>query len=228
MTKQYMTLVPNPKSVDELMSRAYNLAGKKVKDIASTYNLKIPTDTLHSKGWLGVFLEAVLGADGSNNPIQDFTDLKIELKSIPISNDLVPYESTYICVVPLLGNSNVSFYESNFFNKIKKILWFPFDGNKNLAIAEKNFFTPFLWSPNQEELQILKQDWEEHMEKISTGQIENITAKDGTALQIRPKAANGRILTDAIGRNGQLIQTRPRGFYLRPSFTQKILKNKFL
>lgn len=53
------------------------------------------------------------------------------------------------------------------------------------------------------------------MELVALGQIESITAHHGQVLQLRPKAANGQALTTAIGRQGQLIQTRPRGFYLR-------------
>ena len=49
----------------------------------------------------------------------------------------------------------------------------------------------------------------------------------GEALHIRPKAANGAALTDARGLDGQIIQTRPRGFYLRKTFTQQIVNRAF-
>jgi DNA mismatch repair protein MutH len=65
------------------------------------------------------------------------------------------------------------------------------------------------------------------MEMIALGQVENITAKQGQYLQLRPKAANGDALTEAIGKNGQIIHTRPRGFYLRKEFTNKILQDFF-
>jgi DNA mismatch repair protein MutH len=62
---------------------------------------------------------------------------------------------------------------------------------------------------------------------IALGQIENITARHGQYLQLRPKAANGDVLTEATGKNGQVIRTRPRGFYLRKEFTEKILQAFF-
>ena len=46
-------------------------------------------------------------------------------------------------------------------------------------------------------------------------------------MQIRPKAAHSKIVTDAIGPNGQIIKTLPRGFYLKTSFTGDILKQQF-
>ena len=63
--------------------------------------------------------------------------------------------------------------------------------------------------------------------KIALGQIESITAHHGEVLQLRPKAANGQALTPAIGRQGELIQTRPRGFYLRTRFTRRLLQKVF-
>lgn len=63
------------------------------------------------------------------------------------------------------------------------------------------------------------------MDMIALGQVEKITARYGTYLQIRPKAANGKALTEAIGENGEIILTRPRGFYLKKSFTLQILQN---
>jgi len=65
------------------------------------------------------------------------------------------------------------------------------------------------------------------MEKIALGKIESISARDGEVLQLRPKAANGKVLTDAYGEEGQIIKVRPRGFYLKKAFTQSIINQKF-
>ncbi|MMZ71354.1 DNA mismatch repair protein MutH [compost metagenome] len=46
-------------------------------------------------------------------------------------------------------------------------------------------------------------------------------------MQLRPKAANSKALTRAIGRNGQPIQTLPRGFYLKIDFTHQLLRRHF-
>ncbi len=56
-----------------------------------------------------------------------------------------------------------------------------------------------LWSPNEEEDRQLREDWEELMDMIVLGQVERITARHGEYLQIRPKAANAKALTEAIG-----------------------------
>ena len=53
-----------------------------------------------------------------------------------------------------------------------------------------------------------------------------VTAKLGRFLQIRPKAANSRVITRQIGHDGEEEWYHPCGFYLRTSFTQQICQGK--
>ncbi len=66
------------------------------------------------------------------------------------------------------------------------------------------------------------------MESIGRGQVECITARHGEVLQQRPKAANGRVVTEAIGARGEPILTLPSGFYLKKNFTHALLARHFL
>jgi DNA mismatch repair protein MutH len=88
--------------------------------------------------------------------------------------------------------------------------------------------SPLLWTPNEEENEQLKRDWEELMDMIVLGKVERITARHGEVLQIRPKAANSRALTEATGEHGEPILTLPRGFYLKKNFTAALLARHFL
>jgi DNA mismatch repair protein MutH len=58
---------------------------------------------------------------------------------------------------------------------------------------------------------------------MAIGGIESVTAHDGELLQVRPKAAHGRVRTLAPAYQGEPIATVPRGFYLRPRFTEAML-----
>jgi len=58
---------------------------------------------------------------------------------------------------------------------------------------------------------------------IVLGEVEKITAKHGQVLQLRPKAANSQIRTKAVNKHGQPFMTLPRGFYLKISFTQRLI-----
>jgi len=65
------------------------------------------------------------------------------------------------------------------------------------------------------------------MDLIVLGHVERITARHGEVLQLRPKAANSRALTEAIGLDGAPILTLPRGFYLKKNFTAALLDRYF-
>jgi len=85
----------------------------------------------------------------------------------------------------------------------------------------------FLWRPTAYQQALLQQDWEELMELICLGGIAKIRGAHGKVLQLRPKAADSHALTNAIGAQGEPIQTLPRGFYLKSHFTHSILQQQF-
>ncbi len=219
--------MPRPQSETELLTRARMLAGETLATLARTADVAIPKDLRHAKGWVGQLLEWHLGATAGSKPEQDFQELGIELKTLPIDQAGKPLESTFVCVTPLLGITGIRWEQSNVRNKLSRVLWIPVEGSRDIPLAARRIATPFIWSPDGTQEAQLRQDWEELMELVALGQIESITAHHGEVLQLRPKAANGQALTTAIGRQGQLIQTRPRGFYLRSLFTQQLLLQAF-
>jgi DNA mismatch repair protein MutH len=216
-----------PKSIQELMQRAEALAGLTLGEVAEVAHVKVPVNFKREKGWTGQLIELCLGASAGSKTQQDFVKLGIELKTIPIDEQGKPLETTYVCYAPLTNIASIEWLTCSVKNKIQQVLWVPIDGRREVAPQDRCIATPFLWTPDALQNHQLRTDWEELMEMIALGQIENITARHGQYLQIRPKAANGGVLTEAIGKNGQIIQTRPRGFYLRKEFTNKIMQAIF-
>ena len=217
----------SPQTAEELIERAQQLAGFSLGELASMAKVSTPQHLRRHKGWAGQLLELWLGATAGSKPTQDFPDLGIELKTIPISQVGAPLETTYVCYAPLLNPPGIVWETSNVFLKLQQVLWVPVDGEREIPIAERRIATPFLWQPNEEQNALLKADWEEHNELITLGRVEEITARHGNVMQIRPKAANGGVLTDALGPDGARIRTRPRGYYLRKAFTENIIANAF-
>src|SRR5699024_6711120 len=175
-----------------------------------------------------VLLEIWLGASAGSKPEQDFAALGVELKTIPVDSLGRPLETTFVCVAPLTGNSGVTWETSHVRHKLKRVLWIPVEGERSIPLAQRRVGAPLLWSPNEEEDRQLREDWEELMDMIVLGQVERITARHGEYLQIRPKAANAKALTEAIGARGERILTLPRGFYLQKNFTSALLARHFL
>lgn len=217
-----------PCTIEELMQRARGLAGLSLGDLASAANIQIPANFKTQKGWTGQLIELWLGASAGSKPEQDFPELGVELKTLPLSHSNKPLETTYVCYAPLTNNTGVNWENSNVRNKLQRVLWLPVQGEREIPPAERIVGSPVLWQPNSHQNAQLQHDWEELMDMISLGQVERIDATVGSYLQLRPKAANGSVVTEAIGEDGQIIKTRPRGFYLRKNFTQDILEKAFL
>lgn len=216
-----------PDDEQSLLSKAKSLAGYTMAELAYQAGIAVPHDLRFAKGWVGQLLEYCLGANAGSKAEQDFAHLGIELKTIPINRYGEPLETTFVCVAALTGNSGVTWLSSHVRHKLSRVLWIPIEGERQIPLAKRRVASPLLWSPNPIEEQLLKTDWEELMDMIVLGQVENITARHGQVLQIRPKAANNKALTEGIGRRGQPIMTLPRGFYLKKNFTAPILARHF-
>lgn len=217
----------SPASIDELLAKAQQLAGLTLGELATIAKIRVPPNFKKDKGWTGQLLELLLGAKAGSSPQQDFPDLGIELKTIPINTAGMPLETTYVCYAHLTNIAGIDWQNSNVRNKLNCVLWVPVEGERHIAPSDRRVASPVLWRPSDKQLSALRQDWEELMDMISLGEIENITARHGQVLQLRPKAADGKALTDAIGSDGRMIKTRPRGYYLRKCFTQQILFDAF-
>lgn len=216
-----------PENESVLMARAQALAGYTLGELASYAGLPIPPDLKRDKGWVGMLLEYFLGATAGSKPEQDFANIGVELKTIPIDRHGVPLETTFVSVAPLTGNSGLTWENSHVYRKLSRVLWFPIEGERQIPLAERRMASPLLWSPSPLEEKLLRQDWEELMDLIVLGKVETITARHGQVLQIRPKAANSKALTEGIGESGQTIMTLPRGFYLKKDFTAPLLARHF-
>ena len=221
-------MITTPQTEHELLERAKSIAGLTFGELATELNIAVPPDLKRDKGWIGVLLEIWLGANAGSKPEQDFAALGVELKTIPIDRLGRPLETTFVCVAPLTGNSGVTWENSHVRHKLKRVLWIPVEGERTIPLAERRVGAPLLWTPSSEEERQLQMDWEELMDLIVLGQVERITARHGEVLQLRPKAANSKALTEAIGAHGEPIMTLPRGFYLKKNFTAALLARHFM
>ena len=118
-----------------------------------------------------------------------------------------------------------SWITSQCYAKLKRLLWIPIEGDTTIPYPHRRIGRGFIWSPNAQQESILSTDWNYLTLQISTGQLETLDARVGTYLQVRPKAADSKSLCFGYDAEGNKIQTLPRGFYLRSSFTQLLLNN---
>lgn len=216
-----------PSSEGELLARAEELGGRTLGDLAARFGEAAPADLRRAKGWVGQLVERALGATARSRAAPDFEALGVELKTIPVRRDGVPCESTFVCTIDLVGISSVDWEASLVKRKLSRVLWVPVEGERAIPVASRRIGAPLLWSPNAEELEALRFDWEELAAVIGRGDVDLVTGHLGRHLQVRPKAADSHSRRRGIDRDGVPLSTLPRGFYLRAGFTGRILARHF-
>jgi DNA mismatch repair protein MutH len=212
-----------PKSEADLLDRCQVIEGLTLGQLASQLGLTIPSNPLHRKGWAGMAIEYALGANAGNKAGPDFTELGIELKSLPINHLGRPAESTFVTTIPLLTIHQQTWETSQCLAKLRRVLWLPVEDDQHISYGHRRIGRSMLWSPSAEQNAVLANDWSELTLLISTGMLADIDASMGDYLQVRPKAAHARSLCYGFDEQGHKVLTLPRGFYLRSSFTARIL-----
>jgi DNA mismatch repair protein MutH len=205
-------MVAPPRDEAELLERARSLEGA-----------PMPAGGLHGKGRVGETVERALGATGGSTATWDFPGLRVELKTIPVdARTGQPRESTFVCAVSLTDADRAEWATSWARAKLSRVLWVPIvtsdEGPRRVGRAR-------IWSPTAEQDGVLAGDFDEIMGRVGMGDVEGVTARLGRWLQMRPKAAHGRVRTAVPAADGEIVATVPRGFYLRALFTGAILSD---
>jgi len=216
-----------PRDEAELLARAEALAGLTLGELGEHRGLEPPASPRSAKGWGGQLLEDCLGASAGSLSEPDFQLIGVELKTLPVDPAGKPLESTYVCTVPLALTASPLWEDSNVRRKLARVLWFPLVTSRRAPIHARQLGTPLLWSPSAAQESRLRADWEELMELVSLGRAEEITARHGTVLQIRPKAADSHARTWGTDAEGRRVRAPPRGFYLRTAFTAALLATHY-
>lgn len=214
-----MPAPPPPRDVAELAARASALTGSTLAALARAYGRDEQVRGAQRKGSAGQLLELALGASSGSRPWPDFAELGVELKTLPLDASGRPKESTFLCSFALADAEHADWTSSHLRRKLAHVLFVPVvDVESDARIG-----APFFWRPSAEQEAILRADFDDLVGMIALGQIEAVSAHLGRWLQLRPKAAHGRVRTRALGPDGEHVATIPRGFYLRARVTRALL-----
>jgi len=183
----------------------------------------VPFRSTYAKGLAGHMLEQLLGATAGSRAAPDFTDLGVELKTIPLDPAGVPKESTFVCSIPLAAMADTDWEQSIVWAKLRRVLFVPVEAASKTPLCDRRVGRAYLWVPRADEEAALRDDWERLADLIARGEVGRITGHLGEVLQVRPKGASGKSRRRAPDEEGAVQWTMPRGFYLRPSFTRRVL-----
>lgn len=212
-----------PADVAALVARAHALVGHSLFEIACALGAADPEGGLHGKGQAGALLEHALGAPPTSGKMHDFPELGVELKTVPRAPSGTPSESTYVCHFALDQAPSMTWESSWVRAKLRRVLWIATSAART-PWRERMVQGAWLWTPTPEQDALLRADFEELVGLAARGRIDELSASRGAVMQVRPKAANGRVRTHVLTDNGERIATVPRGFYLRARFVRDVLE----
>lgn len=215
-----------PKSTEALLERARRLSGLTLGQLADALSVPFPDDLGRHKGFIGTLVETALGTTASSRPKPDFEELGIELKTLPTDKDGRPRESTFVCTASLVRMSEEQWQTSKVREKLAKVLFVLVESERGMPAKERRLGLSLLFEPDESEEAVLRADWEDLASLIASGLVDAVSARRGVALQVRPKARHAGVRRRAQDDDGDPFSTLPRGFYLRRTFTDAVVKKR--
>jgi DNA mismatch repair protein MutH len=213
-------------TLEALLAHARALVGVELSELADTLGLPVPVGNVRTKGWSGQVIEQELGAavGGARGP--DFAELGVELKTVPVDEDLVPLESTAVCQIDPVAIAAESWDTSYAREKLASVLFVALAVPPAArSVGDRRVAAVRLWSPDADEARALREDFELLVRGYyRQGRAAEITGHLGTVLQVRPKGRDADDLRDGYDAAGRPARIGKQGFYLRPAFVARILR----
>lgn len=217
---------PAPKTLGQLLAYCQAIAGKTVAQVAQKHAVELIDNLQFNRGWLGNLIELALGAQAGSKPTQDFIELGVELKTLAITPTGGAKSDVFVSSLPTNSYMMQAWETSHVFYKLKKILFVPVESNPEVPLGQRRIGKAFFWSPNAQELEQMRQDWELIMQILTQHDYNALKSNVGKLLCVRVKALNSKQNVASKDLDGFNLNLPPLSFYLRRSFLNEILKTK--
>ena len=232
----------NPKKKESIYKYAKKLIGKSFNDICdednhflkapiketSGENYKFNHENKSRKGGLGELIEErYFHYKADNEARADFPDAKVELKVTPYkinkNGTISAKERLIISMINYFDIINMEFFDSNVWEKAQNILlvyylWSSKIENRLDYII--NFV--YMFSPEGEDLEIIKNDYYKIKQKIIDGKAHELSESDTLYLGAATKASTSK---DRREQPYSDIPAKPRAFSLKQSYMTYVLRN---
>lgn len=207
---------------EELLDKARAAEGKTFGEIDLTKRL----DNKRAKGGLGqVIEESYFGYEVNSKSDPDFEELNIELKVTPIKRNkngtISAKERLVLNIINYMEEVHYHFYNSSFWRKNSKLLlmfyeWLPGIDRKDYKIVKSILFTY-----PEEDLEVIKEDWESIVSKIREGKAHELSEADTNYLGACPKGSNKNQLRQQPYSD---IPAMQRAFSLKQSYMTTLVR----
>jgi DNA mismatch repair protein MutH len=181
-------------SADSIYEHALQLTGKSLSQVIQ---LPQDSDNLKDRGKLGTLVERFYfkhSPPNDNNP--DFPEAGVELKVTGvIKNKAGTYKAKERLVLTMINYENIvneSWVDNHFYKKCKKMLIMFYLFSKEVPVVDRKFvLKPLLYQIPEQDLSIIKADWEKIRNKVLEGKAEELSEGDTFYLGACRKGAGG-------------------------------------
>jgi len=178
-------------TIEELMIKAQAAEGKTFGEIDTTGRIK----NLRSKGTLGnIIEESYFGYEINSVSKPDFENLGVELKVTPFKKNkngtYSAKERLVLNIIDYMNEFKLTFETSSFMSKAAKMLIMLYQYKPDVEINDYQIFKAFLNEFSEEDLAVMRRDWETVVTKISNGEAHLISEADTMYLSASTKGAN--------------------------------------
>lgn len=209
-------------TVDELIAIAKSAEGKTVKE----YDINDRLASKGNKGGIGQILEEGLFGYAINSTSEaDFGELGVELKATPVKQNknkaLAAKERLVLNIINYMREVEYSFETSSFWRKNETILMMFYFWDKESDRGDYRIIKSVLYTYPEDDLEIIKNDWEIIVGKIRAGKAEELSEGDTMYLGACTKGANKNSLRQQPFSDVPAMQ---RAFSLKASYMTTLVR----
>ena len=210
------------KSKDSILAYANKLIGKTFGEIDKFNRL----EDKKGKGNLGqVVEESYFGYDVNSRAEADFSYVGVELKVTPYkvnkNKTISAKERLVLNIINYMEEYKKSFEESSFWTKNKEMLLVFYEWKKELERKDYVVKDVMLHKFSEEDLIVIKKDWEIIINKIKAGKAHEISEADTNYLGACPKGANKNSVRSQPFSSELAMQ---RAFSLKTSYMTHLIR----
>lgn len=209
-------------TVEELIEIAESAVGKTVKE----YDINERLASKGNKGGIGQILEEGLFGYAINSISEaDFGELGVELKATPVKQNknkaFAAKERLVLNIINYMKEVEYSFETSSFWRKNETILMMFYFWDKELDRGDYRILKSVLYTYPEDDLEIIKNDWEIIVGKIRAGKAEELSEGDTMYLGACTKGANKNSLRQQPFSDVPAMQ---RAFSLKASYMTTLVR----
>lgn len=219
-TTKYDKINPN-----DIERHGKQLEGHCLKDYLDFCGKACPITIAGNKGKLGQLVEEVLFEKKLDSKKEaDFKEARVELKVTPLKpkgSTLTIKERLVLSVINFNDIVSEKWENNSLFTKLEIILLM-FYLHEDKPSIELIFKLVSLWKPSDNDLVIIKNDWNLIVDKIKSGKAHELSEADTNYLGACPKGANSQ---DTVNQPFSDIQAMRRAFSLKSSYMRFVYQS---